>query len=195
MNVLIYTDGGSRGNPGPGAAAYVIKNAEGKIISQEGYFIPDCTNNHAEYTALQLALVKAAELGAKEVDIRTDSLLMVKQYLGEFKIKHPNLAEIMGTIRVIAARFKKVRIQHVPREQNKEADALANKAMDAKQTVGFNPIEKLVIPKPVEKPAAKPAADSNIVNGVEVQPVSRKPASAPKKKKPVSTQLSLFDDL
>lgn len=188
MRMTINIDGGSRGNPGPGAAAYVIKDSCGKILSQEGHFIAHCTNNQAEYTALRLALIKAAELGAKELDIISDSLLLVKQYLGEYKIKHPDLAARMSEIRSLAKPFK-INIRHVLRHLNKEPDALANKAMDLKQSVGYNPIQNL-------RPFAAAAEEKdNTVNGVPVEPVRReekKPAAAAKKKQN-SVQPSLFD--
>ena len=178
MKVIINIDGGSRGNPGPGAAAYVIKNTDGKILAQEGYFIAHCTNNQAEYTALRLALIKSAELGAKELEIISDSLLLVKQYLGEYKIKNADLALRMSEIRQLASPFS-IQIRHVLRHLNKEPDALANKAMDLKQSVGFNPIENL-------QPALAP---DMVVNGVEVKPVVR---TAKKTNKNIH-QPSLFD--
>lgn len=187
MRITINIDGGSRGNPGPGAAAYVIKDSGGKILSQEGHFIAHCTNNQAEYTALRLALVKAAELGAEELDIISDSLLLVKQYLGEYKIKHPDLAARMSEIRSLSKPFK-INIRHVLRHLNKEPDALANKAMDLKQSVGYNPIQDL-------HPFAAAEEKENTVNGVRVEPVRRaekKPAAAAKKK-PNGVQPSLFD--
>ena len=97
--VKINIDGGSRGNPGPGAAAYVICDREGQILAQEGHFMEHCTNNQAEYTALKLALIKARELGATELFIESDSLLLVKQFLGEYKIKNPDLAARMQVSR------------------------------------------------------------------------------------------------
>ena len=184
MRVTINIEGGSRGNPGIGAAAYVIKDTAGKILAQEGYFLEHCTNNQAEYTALRLALIKAAELKAKELEIISDSLLLVKQYLGEYKIKNADLAKRMTEIRQLAKPFS-IQIRHVLRHLNKEPDALANKAMDMKQSVGFNPIEQLP-PTPAE-PAKQ---NNNIVNGVEVKPVVR----ATNKKKD-NAQLSLFDNL
>lgn len=192
MQVKINIDGGSRGNPGPGAAAYVICSPDGTILAQEGHFMPHCTNNQAEYTALKLALIKAKELGATELFIQSDSLLLVKQFLGEYKIKHPDLAARMAVIRRLAAPFT-IHMQHVLRHLNKAPDALANKAMDAKQSVGFNPIVRL--PQDEELP---PAPRENIVNGVEVKPVQRqtapaKPASKRTLKKP--HQPDLFGEL
>lgn len=201
MKVRINIDGGSRGNPGPGASAYVIKDASGQILAQEGHFIPHCTNNQAEYTALKLALVKSAELGAQELDIISDSLLLVKQYLGEYKIKHPDLAERMAEIRTLAAPFKKIQIRHVLRHLNKEPDALANKAMDLKQSVGYNPIQKMPSAAPVKKPV--PQTDDNVVNGVKVTPVKRaeepavsasKPSAKKTKKAVRPAQPDLFGD-
>jgi len=178
MKVIINIDGGSRGNPGPGASAYVIKNTAGNILAQEGYFIEHCTNNQAEYTALRLALIKSAELGAKELEIISDSLLLVKQYLGEYKIKNADLAARMSEIRQLAKPFS-IQIRHVLRHLNKEPDALANKAMDLKQSVGFNPIENL---NPVLTP-------DMTVNGIEVKPVLRRT----KKTNKTANQPSLFD--
>lgn len=182
MQVKINIDGGSRGNPGPGAAAYVICDTDGKVLSQEGHFMAHCTNNQAEYTALKLSLIKAKELGAKELFIESDSLLLVKQFLGEYKIKNADLAARMEVIRRLAAPFT-IHIKHVLREFNKAPDALANKAMDAKESLGFNPIANL--PKDEEILAAPQAG--NTVNGVEVKPVVRKPSS--KKKTPPQPDL------
>ena len=180
MQVKINIDGGSRGNPGPGAAAYVICAMDGKILAQEGHFMPHCTNNQAEYTALKLALIKAKELGATELFIQSDSQLLVKQYLGEYKIKHPDLASRMAVIRRPAAPFT-LHIEHVLRHLYKAPDALANKAMDAKQSAGVNPIVHL----PADEELSVPAPQGNVVNGVEVSPVVRTSAPAkPAVKKP-----------
>lgn len=191
MQVKINIDGGSRGNPGPGAAAYVICDRQGKILSQEGYFIAHCTNNQAEYTALKLALIKCKELGATELFIEGDSLLLIKQFTGEYKIKNADLQARMQVIRRLAEGFT-IHIKHVLREFNKAPDALANKAMDAKQSLGFNPIKHL--PEDTEILSA-PTTD-NVVNGVAVTPVKReiKPESKPAKKQgKLPQQPSLFD--
>jgi ribonuclease HI len=158
----------------------------GTILAQEGYFMPHCTNNQAEYTALKLALIKAKELGAKELFIESDSLLLVKQFLGEYKIKNPDLQARMKIIRTLQTPFI-IHIKHVLREFNKAPDALANKAMDAKQTLGFNPIKHLPVDEEICPPATR-------VNGVEVTPVVRtetKKAQPSAPKKPY--QPSLFD--
>ncbi|WP_424244849.1 ribonuclease HI [Elusimicrobium posterum] len=130
MKVIINIDGGSRGNPGPGASGYVIKDTNGKILKQEGVFLGTCTNNEAEFKAILFAFEAALSLGATELQIYADSQLLVRQYSGEYKVKSPNLMPIMKEIRMKAIKFDNVRLSHVPREQNKEADKLANIAMD-----------------------------------------------------------------
>ena len=192
MQVKINIDGGSRGNPGPGASAYVICDMQGKILAQEGYFMPHCTNNQAEYTALKLALIKCKELGATELFIEGDSLLLVKQFTGEYKIKNPDLQTRMQVIRHLAQGFT-VHIKHVLREFNKAPDALANKAMDAKTSLGFNPIVYL----PTDEEILKPQQTPTVVNGMEVTPVVR-PVTKPSVKSTTSAskrpkQPELFD--
>ena len=184
MQIKINIDGGSRGNPGLGASAYVICDMNGKILSQEGHFLPHCTNNQAEYTALKLALLKARELGATELFIESDSLLLVKQYLGEYKIKHPDLQARMQVIRQLAKPFT-VHIKHVLRQFNKAPDALANKAMDAKMSLGFNPIKTIPTDEEI-------LATSLTVNGVAVTPVTRKTSSQTRKTSKM-VQADLFD--
>ncbi len=195
MQVKINIDGGSRGNPGPGASAYVICDMQGKVLAQEGYFIPHCTNNQAEYTALKLALIKCAELGATELFIEGDSLLLVKQFIGEYKIKNPDLQARMHIIRTLAKQFT-IHIKHVLREFNKAPDALANNAMDAKQTLGFNPINHLPTDQEILNTISTSAG--NFVNGVAVTTVVRNDTTQKKTKKNLADngpqQLSLFDE-
>lgn len=144
--------------------------------------MPHCTNNQAEYTALKLALIKAGELGAKELFIESDSLLLVKQFLGEYKIKNPDLQARMKIIRVLAKPFI-IHIKHVLREFNKAPDALANKAMDAKESLGYNPIKYLPSDDEI-------CSFTTQVNGVEVTPVVRE---KPKKAVTKPPQPDLFD--
>lgn len=184
MQVKINIDGGSRGNPGIGAAAYVICDMQNTIVAQEGYFMPHCTNNQAEYTALKLSLIKAGELHATELFIESDSLLLVKQFLGEYKIKNPDLQARMQIIRQLSKPFT-IHIKHVLREFNKAPDALANKAMDAKESLGYNPIKHL--PQDNEILASN-TAQPNTVNGIEVKPVIRKSSKSTPK------QPGLFDE-
>ncbi len=188
MQVKINIDGGSRGNPGPGASAYVICDMQGNILSQEGYFMPHCTNNQAEYTALKLALIKCRELGATELFIEGDSLLLVKQFTGEYKIKNSDLQARMQVIRKLAAPFT-IHIKHILREFNKAPDALANKAMDAKESLGFNPIKHL----PDDAEILSAPTKKNLVNGVEVTPVKRAEKKNKSSAKKAPHQPSLFD--
>jgi ribonuclease HI len=128
--LFINIDGGSRGNPGPGASAYVIKDASGGKIAQGGRFFENCTNNQAEFAALKAALKRALELGALDVNVKSDSQLLVRQFLGVYKIKNPALSRVIADIKELAGKLHKITIAHIPREQNKEADALCNAIMD-----------------------------------------------------------------
>ncbi|MEK7625075.1 MAG: ribonuclease HI family protein [Patescibacteria group bacterium] len=133
MKLITFTDGGARGNPGPAASGIVIKDHTGKNISSFGIYLGIQTNNFAEYTGLIEALKKAGELGATEVDCNLDSELIVKQMRGEYKVKEPTLQKLFVKVYNLATGFKKVTYRHVPREQNKEADAEVNKTLDAQK--------------------------------------------------------------
>ncbi|MDR0734549.1 MAG: ribonuclease HI family protein [Elusimicrobiota bacterium] len=152
MDLIINIDGGSRGNPGPGAAAWVIKDKAGKPLLKEGLFMPLCTNNQAEFTALKMALAAAVRLGAKRLEIYSDSQLLVRQYGGQYKIKNPDLRLIMDDIKKLAAAFAAVNLKHVPRGQNKEADLMCNITMD--NTLKKKPAAATsVAPAPPKKPS------------------------------------------
>ena len=136
MNLIIYTDGGSRGNPGPAAAGVVIRDGDSdKIIHEAGYFLGKTTNNVAEYQGLIRALEYAQQLGAKRVQVFTDSELMVKQITGEYRVKSPDLKPLAEKAQSILLRIDLWQIKHIRREKNTHADALANKAMDARRDV------------------------------------------------------------
>ena len=131
MHCLIRTDGGARGNPGPAGIGVVIEDADtGEVIEEHAKYLGRATNNQAEYKAVLLGLERCAELGAKEVDVLADSELLVKQANGEYRVKNVELARLFLQLRNLEQSFKHVRYRHVRREQNKAADALANKAMD-----------------------------------------------------------------
>ena len=125
----IYTDGGSRGNPGPAAYAYVIKRP-GSADIEEKAFLGKTTNNIAEYTGLVKALEHARDLGAKKLLIHSDSELMVKQLNGQYKVKNEGLRPLFNQAVALRKHFDSVVIKHIYREQNSEADALCNQAMD-----------------------------------------------------------------
>ena len=132
MRLRTYTDGGARGNPGPAAIGILICNAEGEIIQEYGETIGEATNNVAEYSALIKAMKMAKELNAQDLDCFLDSLLVVKQLRGEWKIKHFNMQKLFDEVQKIRREFKRVSYAHVPREdQNlQRADQLVNYALD-----------------------------------------------------------------
>lgn len=130
MKLIIYTDGGSRGNPGPAATGVVIKNAKNKTLASYGEYLGEQTNNYAEYAALISGLKKAKELGATEVECILDSELITKQMRLEYKVKEPMLQKLFIQAYNAAARFKKITYRHTLRAGNKEADNEVNKTLD-----------------------------------------------------------------
>ncbi|MDB5169911.1 MAG: Ribonuclease [Candidatus Saccharibacteria bacterium] len=128
--VKLYSDGGSRGNPGPSASGFVLLDMNDKILVDEGVYMGVTTNNQAEYTALKMALEAALKLGAREVDAYLDSLLVVNQMRGVFKIKNRDLWPVHDAIKSLVKQFDSVHFTHVPREHNKLADAAVNRALD-----------------------------------------------------------------
>ena len=128
--VIIYTDGGARGNPGPAGIGAVIYSEHKKILAEVSEYLGVATNNQAEYRALIAAFRKAADLGAKELDCYLDSELVVKQLKGEYRVKDKDLARLFLDIHNLSLGFKKISYTHIPRERNIEADRLANEAMD-----------------------------------------------------------------
>ncbi|MFZ2190279.1 MAG: reverse transcriptase-like protein [Candidatus Magasanikiibacteriota bacterium] len=134
MKLTIFTDGGSRNNPGPAATGIVIKDETGKTISNYGEYLGEQTNNYAEYSALISGLKKAKHLGATEVECFADSKLIVEQLSGHWKVKEPTLQKLFIQAYNTASQFKKVSYKYIPREKNKEADAEVNKILDAQAT-------------------------------------------------------------
>lgn len=130
-HVIIYSDGGSRGNPGPSASGYVVMNGNQDVIHQGGMYLGITTNNQAEYHGVRLGLEKAQEIGAKTVDFRIDSLLVVNQLNGIYTIKNRDLWPINERIKELAEQFEKVTFSHVKREFNQLADGMVNKILNA----------------------------------------------------------------
>ena len=128
--LIIYTDGGARGNPGPAGIGVVIYDEQRHVIAELAEFLGVATNNQAEYQALIAAFKKAAELDAQELDCYLDSELVVKQLNREYKVKNKDLAPLFLMIHNLSLSFRKITYTHVPRERNQEADKLANEAMD-----------------------------------------------------------------
>ena len=131
MKALLYTDGGARGNPGPAAYGFVLEAEDGTVLAAEGEAIGTATNNVAEYSGLIAGLQKAVELHVPEVEVVSDSELMVKQMRGEYRVKNEALRELYDEASALARRLGKVEYRHVKRAHNELADRLVNEALDA----------------------------------------------------------------
>jgi ribonuclease HI len=131
--IKLFADGGSRGNPGPSASGYVLLDMNDNVFVEKGEYIGITTNNQAEYQALRFGLEEAIKLGVREVDVYLDSLLVVNQMLGKFKVKNRDLWPIYEAIKELVKQFKKVTFTHVPRELNKLADGMVNETLDAQR--------------------------------------------------------------
>ena len=128
--LILYADGAARGNPGPAGAGAVLLDEEGNVVAELTLALGRATNNVAEYSALILGLEEARRRRARAVDVRMDSLLVVQQMRGRWKIKHPGLKPLAVRAGELLASFPEREIRHVPREQNLLADALSNRAID-----------------------------------------------------------------
>ena len=128
--LIVYSDGGSRGNPGPSAASFVVLNTAEEVIDQGGQYLGLTTNNQAEYHGVRLGLERAIELGAHTVDFRSDSMLVVNQMNGIYTIKNRELWPIYERIQELIGHFDKVTFTHVRREFNALADGLVNKTLN-----------------------------------------------------------------
>jgi ribonuclease HI/ADP-ribose pyrophosphatase YjhB (NUDIX family) len=129
--IIAYTDGGSRGNPGPSAAGFVLLDISGTVIREGGTYLGITTNNVAEYQAVYLALEEAVGIGATVVDFRLDSQLVANQMNGVYKVKHHDLKPIHQRIQELSAQFERVTYTHVRREFNQLADGMVNKILDS----------------------------------------------------------------
>jgi len=129
--VIIYTDGAARGNPGPAAIGATIRDEKGNLIASVSRRIGITTNNQAEYQAIIAAMEKAISLGARNVELYTDSELVVRQINGRYKVKKSTLRTLYQKVIQLIGSLEGFKITHIPREQNAEADNLANKALDA----------------------------------------------------------------
>lgn len=125
-----YIDGGSRGNPGPAGFGVQIVDADGAVVAELHGALENTTNNVAEYNGLLAALAWAVDHGQKGLHVRSDSELLVKQLRGEYRVKHPGLQPLYQDARALISRIGRVSFEHVRREFNKDADRLANLAMD-----------------------------------------------------------------
>lgn len=128
--LTISCDGAARGNPGPAGIGVQITDEEGKVVAEIAEWIGETTNNVAEYTAAVEGLRRAAVLGARRVHLRSDSQLLIQQLSGRYKVKASHLRPMYQEIMGLLSGFDRVRLEHVPREQNREADRLANVGVD-----------------------------------------------------------------
>jgi ribonuclease HI len=131
LKAKLSTDGGARGNPGPAAFGYVLETEDGHVLAAHGEAIGYATNNVAEYRGLVAGLAKAAELGVRELEVVSDSELLVKQMRGEYRVKNVALRELWEEAQGLVDRFESARFSAVRRAHNELADRLVNEALDA----------------------------------------------------------------
>ena len=130
MKLILYSDGGARGNPGPAAYGVAVYNAGGALLEKLKKYLGELTNNQAEYEGVIAGLSKASELQATEIDFYLDSELIVKQLKGEYKIKNEGLQPLAAKVLALTNKFSRVNFYHVRREKNQLADELVNEALD-----------------------------------------------------------------
>jgi ribonuclease HI len=134
--LVAHIDGGARGNPGPAGYGVHVEDEDGRLVAELYGYLGTATNNTAEYAALLALLEFARARGASALRVLSDSELLVRQIRGEYKVKHPGLQVLHAAARRLMTSFPSVAIEHVPREANHEADALANRAMDLRDSSG-----------------------------------------------------------
>lgn len=128
--VLVWSDGAARGNPGPAGAGAVLTDSEGRVLERRGRFLGRQTNNYAEYQGLLLGLEAAQQLGAREVGVRADSELLVRQLEGKYKVRNAGLKPLHEQAVKLLRSFERFDLKHVPREENALADEMSNRAID-----------------------------------------------------------------
>jgi ribonuclease H / adenosylcobalamin/alpha-ribazole phosphatase len=131
VKARLFTDGGARGNPGPAAYGFVLEAEDGTVLAAEGAAIGTATNNVAEYSGLIAGLGKAIELHVGDVEVVSDSELMVKQMRGEYRVKNEALRGLFTEANALSRRLERVEFRHVKRAHNELADRLVNEALDA----------------------------------------------------------------
>jgi len=176
MTATVHTDGAARGNPGPAAWAYILKRP-GQPPVEAAARMGTATNNVAEYTALVRALAKATELGVTELQVFSDSELMVKQMNGEYRVKHPDLQPLYAEAGALRKKVGRVTFTHVRRGQNADADRLCNVALDG------GPKPAKVVPadgaEPRRSPDALEAEGVALLNAVAVSWAKHGPGHPP----------------
>jgi len=129
--LILHTDGAARGNPGPAGAGGEIRSIDGSLLAEVSEYLGEATNNVAEYKALILTLERALLFKPREIEVRADSELLVKQLRGEYKVKNEGLKPLYERIKALAAGLKSLKVKHIYRSENAHADELANRAIDA----------------------------------------------------------------
>jgi len=155
MKVIIHTDGGSRGNPGPAAAGYILDDVDGRRLQAKAFFLGETTNNVAEYTALVKALEAARKLGVRDVTIYSDSELMTRQLSGAYKVKSEAIRPLFEHVNELRSQFDSCLVRHVMREKNEEADRIVNRALDARRDVEERPLPESHPPAALAAAASK----------------------------------------
>jgi ribonuclease HI len=136
--LIVSCDGAARGNPGPAGIGVQITDTDGRVLAEIARGLGQTTNNVAEYTAAREGLKRAIELGATSVLLRSDSLLLINQLSGVYRVKHPNLRPLHQQVLAMAGSLQNIDYEHVRRELNKEADRLANEGADRTEA-GLDP--------------------------------------------------------
>jgi len=136
MHLIIKTDGGARGNPGPAGAGVIISQNNGQELFAGGFFLGNATNNVAEYMGIVHALELASQLGGTKLEIFCDSELVVKQINGQYRVKNANLRKYYQQVIKLIKKFSGFTISHIYRQDNKDADAMVNQALDAEADIG-----------------------------------------------------------
>ena len=133
MKLVVHVDGGSRGNPGPAAAAAVLSTPDGDVVDEAARTLGGTTNNVAEYRGVMLGLVVGSALGGTLVDVINDSELIAHQVTGRYKVKHPDMKPLHAAALEALRQFDRWTVRPVPRAQNADADALVNQALDGER--------------------------------------------------------------
>ena len=165
-NIIAHIDGGSRGNPGPAASAFVLTDSRGRQLQAKAFFLGEATNNFAEYTAIHKALEAARSLGAGQITIYSDSELLVRQINGQYKVKSDLIRPLFAQAVAMLAEFENWQVRHVFREDNKKADGLVNRALDGKKDVEMK-VEKTKKVKPVRLGVLISGGGTTLINLVE----------------------------
>lgn len=147
--IIAYIDGGSRGNPGPAASAFVLNDESGAQLQAKAFFLGRATNNVAEYTSLVKALEAAAQIGSEQLSVFSDSELLVRQINGQYKVKSEQIRPLFQQAVSLLSQFNSWQIKHVTRDKNKQADRLVNKSLDAGQDIEAKKNPKRSKEKPI----------------------------------------------